>query len=455
MWLIPAASGGLKFVPNAKLLQPAEIEAVVRAAAAVGFRKMRLTGGEPTLRHDLIEIIERVKAVLSIEEIVLTTNGYRLTGLAKPMAGAGLNRLNIHLDALNQQQLVKTMRLAKPEKVWEGITAAEEAGLLPIKLNAVVTRHFNESDVPCLAELTLNRPWHVYFIELMPLGALAGIALDNFVSTAETISLIEARFGPIYPLNGVALDGEARLYKIPGAQGTLGFISPVSNPYCGDCNRLRLTADGRIRLCLLSDQEINFRDTLRGGGAHKDLVALFQKAVTHKPWGYKLKEGIHPQARTMSQIGGQKRKYASFCICPLHRSHSQGTGFVGECLHIFGQTGEDKYLQVLGPQAIGYQLATHLAGLSQQANKQANTRTVDVFNLTKIEAYDFRISTFCFFVSRIQWMLISGVKVAPKVNSRQARLITHLSLKMLPCHRSFPLSSLKFCSHSPFPGFSP
>lgn len=295
---------GLTFVPNEELLQPDEIEAVVRAAAEVGFQKIRLTGGEPTLRKDIVDIIGRIKGVPGIKHITMTTNGYLLPKLAKPMVAAGLDRVNIHVDAINHDALLKTMRLAKPGKVWAAIEAAEEAGLLPIKLNAVVTRGFNDDDVACLAQLTVNRPWHVRFIELMPLGAPAGIAMENYVSTEETIQRIEAELGPIAPLNGGALDGEARLYTLPGAQGTLGFISPVSNPYCGDCNRMRVTSDGKIRLCLLSDKEINFRDTLRGGGSHEDLVALFRKAVWHKPWGHRLKDGIHPELRTMSQIGG-------------------------------------------------------------------------------------------------------------------------------------------------------
>lgn len=295
---------GLTFVPNNELLQPAEIEAVVRAAAEIGFCKVRLTGGEPTLRRDIVEIVGLIKQVPGIEEVVMTTNGYLMPKLAQPLAQAGLDRVNLHIDAVSQAQLLKTMRLAKPDKVWQAIEATAAAGLLPIKLNAVVTRGYNEDDVPVLAELTVHNDWHVRFIELMPLGAPAGIALENYVSTPETIRLIEAEFGPIFPLNDGDLDGEARLYRIAGAKGTLGFISPVSNPYCGDCNRMRVTSDGRIRLCLLSDQEINFRDTLRGGGTHQDLVALFQKAVTHKPWGHKLDQGIHPETRTMSQIGG-------------------------------------------------------------------------------------------------------------------------------------------------------
>jgi cyclic pyranopterin phosphate synthase len=295
---------GLTFVPNQDLLQPDEIEAVVRAAADVGFQKVRLTGGEPTLRRDIVEIVSRIKHIPGINEVAMTTNGYLMPKLAQPLAEAGLDRVNLHIDAVSHNQLVKTMRLAKPAKIWQAIEATEAAGLLPIKLNAVVTRGFNEDDVPALAALTLDRPWHVRYIELMPLGAPAGIALENYVSSEETIKLIEAEFGPIFPLNNGELDGEARLYRIAGARGTLGFISPVSNPYCGDCNRMRVTSDGRIRLCLLSDKEINFRDTLRGGGTHDDLVALFQRAVWHKPWGHRLGEGIHPELRTMSQIGG-------------------------------------------------------------------------------------------------------------------------------------------------------
>jgi cyclic pyranopterin phosphate synthase len=295
---------GLSFVPNAELLQPAEVEAIVRAAAEIGFTKIRLTGGEPTLRRDIVEIVERINSVPGIKEIAMTTNGYLMHKLAAPLKKAGMTRVNLHIDAVNHDALVKTMRLAKEKKIWQAIEATQAAGLLPIKLNAVVTRDFNDSDVPSLAPLTIENPWHMRFIELMPLGAPAGIAMKNYVSTEETIKLIEDALGPIFPLNGGALDGEARLYRIPGAEGTLGFISPVSNPYCGDCNRMRVTSDGKIRLCLLSDKEINFRDTLRGGGSHQDLVALFTRAVRHKPWGHRLEEGIHPELRTMSQIGG-------------------------------------------------------------------------------------------------------------------------------------------------------
>jgi cyclic pyranopterin phosphate synthase len=143
----------------------------------------------------------------------------------------------------------------------------------------------------------------VRLIELMPLGEPAEVALNHYVSTRESMNRIETELGPLFPLNQGEIVGEARLYRLAGARGTVGFISPVSNPYCDNCNRMRLTADGRIRLCLLSEQELNLRDTLRGG-SHQDLVALFQQAIVAKPVGHQLRQGIHPADRAMSQIGG-------------------------------------------------------------------------------------------------------------------------------------------------------
>ncbi len=296
---------GLTFVPGAELLTAEEIEQVARAAADAGFRKIRLTGGEPTLRRDVVEIVERLAHVPGIGELVMTTNGLRLPWVAEDLARAGLRRVNIHLDSLDETRLVRTMRLNSLDKAWAGIEAAERAELVPIKLNMVVTRGYNEEDVVELARLTLKRDWHVRLIELMPLGAApAEVAFHNFVPTAESIQRIEAQVGPLVPLNQGEVVGEARLYRLAGARGTVGFISPVSDPYCDSCNRMRLTADGRIRLCLLSEKELNFRDVLRGGGSHQDLVALFERAIAAKPVGHQLREGIHPENRTMSQIGG-------------------------------------------------------------------------------------------------------------------------------------------------------
>jgi cyclic pyranopterin phosphate synthase len=295
---------GMTFVPGPELLTPEEIEKVARAAADAGFRKIRLTGGEPTLRQDVVEIVERLSNIPDIHELVMTTNGLRLPWSAEPLARAGLRRVNIHIDSLDETRLTRVMRLNSLNKVWAGIEAAERAELVPIKLNVVVTRGYNDRDVVELARLTLERDWHVRFIELMPLGGPAEIAFDHYVSTRESMERIEQGLGPLFPINHGNIVGEARLYRLAGAKGNLGFISPVSDPYCDSCNRMRLTADGRIRLCLLSEKELNFRDTLRNGGSHEELVALFQRAIWAKPVGHQLEEGIHPENRTMSQIGG-------------------------------------------------------------------------------------------------------------------------------------------------------
>jgi cyclic pyranopterin phosphate synthase len=295
---------GLTFVPTQELLTPAELEKVAQAAVDAGFNKIRLTGGEPTLRQDIVDIVRRLAAVKGIDQLAMTTNGYRLPYIAKDLAQAGLKRVNIHVDSLNKETVANVMRLGTLDKAWAGIEAAEKAGLTPIKLNAVMVRGYNNDAAVELARLTLTRPWQIRLIELMPFAGPAEIALENYVPSDEVKSWIEAELGPLFAVNNGHLDGEARLYRFAGAEGTVGFISPVSNPYCDDCNRMRLTADGRMRMCLLSDKEINFRDTLRHGGTHADLVALFEQAIKGKPVGHQLKNGIHPQARTMSQIGG-------------------------------------------------------------------------------------------------------------------------------------------------------
>lgn len=295
---------GLTFVPNQELLTAEELERVVRAAVDVGFYKVRLTGGEPTLRQDIVEIVRRLASIEGVEQLVMTTNGYRLPHIVQDLAEAGLKRVNIHVDSLNKETISKIMRLGSFDKAWAGIEAAEKAGLKPIKLNAVITRGYNDEAAVELARLTLEKPWQVRFIELMPFSGPTEIQLEHYVSSDEVKSRVEQELGPLFPLNNGRLDGEAKMYRLAGAEGAVGFISPVSNPYCDDCNRMRITADGRLRMCLLSDKEINFRDTLRRGSTHQDLVDLFKQAIRAKPVGHQLKNGIHPNARTMSQIGG-------------------------------------------------------------------------------------------------------------------------------------------------------
>ena len=297
---------GLTFIPSPELLTAEEIETVARAAVRVGFHKFRLTGGEPTLRPEIVEITERIAAVPGVEDLAMTTNGILLPRLAKPLRDAGLKRLNIHVDTLHPERLKKLMRFASLEEMEAGIAAAEEAGLVPIKLNCTVTRDYNDMDVAELARRAKDRDWHVRFIELMPLGGgeTAHVALSQFVPTAETRRRIEAELGPLEELPPTSAADESRNFRFAGARGVVGFISPVSEPYCGSCNRMRLTADGKFHLCLLNDDELDVKQALRTGGGQGAVEEILLKAVGLKPTGHRLDEGVSPRARSMFQIGG-------------------------------------------------------------------------------------------------------------------------------------------------------
>jgi cyclic pyranopterin phosphate synthase len=296
---------GAPSAPSANLLTPAEIELVARAALAVGFRRIRLTGGEPTLRTDLLEIVERLAPLPGLADLALTTNGILLPRLAPPLARAGLKRVNVHLDSLDPERLARVMRFGTFEEIWAGILAAEAAGLRPIKLNAVVVRGYNEEDVTALADLTRTHDWHVRFIELMPLGVgePAEVSRRAYVSNAETRARIEAALGPMEALPVVDAADESRNYRLAGAGGTVGFISPVSEPYCGTCNRMRLTADGKFHLCLLNDDECDVRAALRRGGIEA-VAEILLAAVTAKPIGHALHTGHTIERREMFQLGG-------------------------------------------------------------------------------------------------------------------------------------------------------
>ncbi len=297
---------GVRYTPDEALLTAAEIETVVRAATRIGFRKFRLTGGEPTLRADLIEIVTRIAGVPGVADLAMTTNGVLLPRLARPLAAAGLRRVNIHVDTLAPDRLPKIMRWGRLEQIWHGIDAAIDAGLLPIKLNAVVTRGYNDEAVVDLARLTVDRDWHVRFIELMPLGtdSCAVVARERFVSSAETRARIAAALGPLEPVASDDPSDEARLFRTAAARGTLGFISPVSEPYCGTCNRMRLTPDGRFHLCLLRDDELDVRAALRTGAGLETIERILLAAVRHKPVGHQLARGQSSVERAMYHLGG-------------------------------------------------------------------------------------------------------------------------------------------------------
>lgn len=297
---------GLTFVPSPELLTAAEIESAVRAAVSVGFRKFRLTGGEPTLRPDIVEITRRITSVPGVEGLAMTTNGILLPRLAAPLREAGLTRLNIHVDTLHPERLKKLMRFALVEEMEAGLAAAEAAGLVPIKVNCTVTRDYNDADVVDLARRALDDDWHVRFIELMPLGGAetAHVALSQFVPSAETRRRIETELGPLEPLPKAHPSDEAVNFRFARGKGVVGFISPVSEPYCGACNRMRLTADGKLHLCLLNDDELDVKQALRSGGGEAEVAQILLRAVSLKPTGHRLDEGLSTRARSMFQIGG-------------------------------------------------------------------------------------------------------------------------------------------------------
>ncbi len=294
----------MTFRPTAEMMQDDEVLLLMRLFASLGFDKFRLTGGEPTVRARIVELVRQMSAVPGVRSLSMTTNGVLLDQLAVPLKEAGLERVNISLDTLDPQRFKAITRWGSFERVWAGILAAEQAGLLPVKLNAVVVRGFNDEDVPAMARLTLEHPWQVRFIEMMPFGGATSLQLNQAVKSEEMIARIRAEVGPLEPLNEGQLDGEASIYRLPGAQGEIGFISSVSLPFCAACARARLTADGRLRLCLLREKEMDLLSPLRAGATLDDLRMLILDGVWEKPWGHGLAEGQFATNRVMSEIGG-------------------------------------------------------------------------------------------------------------------------------------------------------
>ena len=294
----------MTFRPTPELLQDEELLRLARLFAALGFTKFRLTGGEPTIRQNVVELVAQLAALPGVREVAMTTNGILLNQLARPLAQAGLTRINISLDTTDPKKFRQLTRWGNVDDVMRGIRAAEEAGF-PIKLNAVVVRGVNDrEDAVELARLTLAHPWQVRFIEMMPLGRIADFQLSHIVSEDELRATIEAALGPMELQHGGKLDGEARMFRFANAPGAVGFISSVTKPFCAACNRARLTADGKLRLCLLRDKELDLLNLLRGGAGDEELTALIEKSIWYKPWGHGLAEKSYPTHRVMSEIGG-------------------------------------------------------------------------------------------------------------------------------------------------------
>ncbi len=294
---------GVVFHPWEHHLTDEELLRVIRIASTIGFDRIRLTGGEPTVRPNLVPIVEGIAQIPGIKEIAMTTNAMRLEKLAEPLARVGLKRVNISIDTLDAERFAKITRHGKLDAVWRGIMAAERAGLTPIKLNAVIVRGYNEQDIIDLARLTQDHPWDLRFIEVMPLGSIAEFQRDSVVTAEEMKLRIETALGSLEPLEW---DGHnpARPYRLKDGQGTLGFISSVSAPFCAGCDRMRLTSDGRLHLCLLRDDEVDLLTPIRNGATDEQLRELMMRGVHDKPWGHGLAENIHPEQRIMSQIGG-------------------------------------------------------------------------------------------------------------------------------------------------------
>ena len=299
LYCMPAE--GLPWLPKSDILTYEEIAEVVRQLAPLGLRRLRITGGEPTLRPDLATLIAMLRAVPEIEDIALSTNGVRLPELATSLRAAGLDRVNMSVDSLRPDRIASIARRNLGFDPIRSALAAERAGLGPIKLNVVVMRGINDDELLDFARLTIEHPWHVRFIELMPVGELRELTWEHVVPSDEIRVQIEA-LGTLTRAEAPARgNGPATYVQLPGAAGSIGFITPMTHTYCSTCNRVRLTADGRLRTCLFGDHEVDLRTPLR---AHDPLEPHFRRALAEKPKEHALLQMKVGGLRALSQVGG-------------------------------------------------------------------------------------------------------------------------------------------------------
>ena len=291
---------GVPQTPHSEILSYEEIRTVVHAAAELGIYKIRLTGGEPLVRADLPKLIKMISQVEGIEELSLTTNGAFLKKYVLELKQAGLSRVNVSLDTLKLDKFRYITRLGELKTVLEGIEVAKEAGFEPVKINTVIMRGINDDEVLDFAKMTYEDGWHVRFIELMPFKGVA-----DFVPSIELrqhISLL----GKLEPCASITGNGPATYYRLAGAEGTIGFIAPLTETsFCSRCNRMRLTPDGKLRPCLLGEDEIDLKMPLRNNASMEELKSLILEAVASKPEHHNLEGGnLRMVKRKMSQIGG-------------------------------------------------------------------------------------------------------------------------------------------------------
>ncbi len=297
--------GRIKLLSHADILRYEEIRRIVVVSAQLGISHVRITGGEPLVRRGVLPFIASLRGISGIEDISITTNGLLLEEMAVGLWEAGIGRLNISLDTLRPERFAGITGSDAWEKVWRGIEKAEHCGVTPVKINMVPVRGVNDDEVAAFARLTRDRGVHVRFIELMPIGAGCRGTGNAGVSSAEVRAAIERSLGPLEPATPGTGAGPARNFRLPGGRGVIGFISPMSQHFCASCRRLRLTADGKIRPCLLSDTEIDVKSPLRGGCGDDELVRLMQAALAIKPERHYLAgQAGGCFERTMSRIGG-------------------------------------------------------------------------------------------------------------------------------------------------------
>jgi len=295
---------GVDFVPHNQILSYEEMLHLVELSVKAGIRKVRLTGGEPLVRKGFIPFLEKLSAIEDLKEISLTTNGVLLKEFASDIKRCGICRINVSLDSLDPQKFVRITGRDFFHRVLDGIEEAERLGFNPIKINVVAMRGINDDEILDFARLTLTNPYHVRFIEFMPIGKNNSWTSDRFISADEILDTIR-KLGDLKTLEHNSLDGPAKRYKLQGAKGEIGLIGAISNHFCDECNRLRLTAEGHLRGCLFSDKEIDIKTPLRQGQGEEDLLELVKLSIAKKPKDHGLVQRDPKKCvRHMSSIGG-------------------------------------------------------------------------------------------------------------------------------------------------------
>ena len=296
---------GLQWLRREEILSFEEIARLVGVLARLGVDEVRLTGGEPLVRRDLPVLVEQLAAIEGVHDLSLTTNGVLLDRLARPLVDAGLQRLNVSLDTLNHVRFTEIARRDALDAVLRGLEEAERyPQLRPIKVNCVAVKGFTETEVPALAELARRKPYVVRFIEFMPLDADEAWREDDVLAGAEIRAIIEEHYGPLEELPAKA-SSTAKRFRFADGAGEIGFVNPVSEPFCSSCDRIRLTADGQLRTCLFSRHEWDLMTPLRDGASDDELAELIRFAIRHKELKHKINDpGFTRASRSMSQIGG-------------------------------------------------------------------------------------------------------------------------------------------------------